>query len=188
MKLLYTLRAAVLETDRAGPLPRGGQPGSFPCSIRSFSATSSTSTWRVFRDYSAEQFFRGVGMLLPRRRRSGLPRVSRTAKNFPGLLHQRGCTQKLGARMYSDGPRPTRSICPTRCSRTSAAARRSVSSKKVRTDSERLISAVINIVFHDACRVVFVMVYAFSVALAHSRRCIFSPSPCSRDVSRLRWR
>ena len=73
-----------------------------------------------FQEYSTREFFRGVSLLLGAA--VGVAFVSRVAKNFQDY-YINVITQRLGAQLYSDGIRHSLS-CPTRCSRTSAAARR----------------------------------------------------------------
>src|ERR1041384_1736140 len=53
-----------------------------------------------FKDYSEGEFFRGVGLLLAAA--VGVAFVSRVAKNFQDY-YINTITQKLGARIYSDG-------------------------------------------------------------------------------------
>src|SRR5260370_33884465 len=55
-----------------------------------------------YREYSSPQFIRGVGLLLAAAVGVGL--VSRIAKNFPDYFVN-VITQKVGARIYTDGVR-----------------------------------------------------------------------------------
>ena len=57
----------------------------------------------------------------------------------------------------------TRSNCPTRCLKTSAAVRRWARLQKVRTDVEKLIAIAVNLLFTTVIGVIFVMVYAPAV-------------------------
>ncbi len=79
-----------------------------------------------FDQYTTAQFLRGVTLLLLAA--VGVAFVSRVAKNFQDYCVS-VVTQRLGARLYSDGI-PTRSSCPTSSSRTRGAARRSASCRR----------------------------------------------------------
>src|SRR5262245_61359190 len=72
-----------------------------------------------FAEYTTGQFFRGVSLLLAAA--VGVAFVSRVAKNFQDYYINL-ITQRLGAKLYSDGI-ATRSSCPTPCSKISAAAK-----------------------------------------------------------------
>ena len=99
--------------------------------------------------YTNGQFFRGVTLLLGdgRRRRVRLPR----RKELPGLLRQRRhATARRAALLRRHSSFAVR--CPSRSSRISAAARRSASCKRSAADTEKFISAFVNIVFTIARR------------------------------------
>ncbi len=117
-----------------------------------------------FSEYTTEQFFRGVSLLLAAA--VGVAFVSRVAKNFQDYFIN-VITQRLGARALLGRHPRTRSSCPTRCSRTSAAARRWASSRRCARDVEKLIAIAINMLFTSLVGIVFVMIYAFTRALAH---------------------
>src|SRR6266849_4047004 len=72
-----------------------------------------------YREYSSPQFIRGVGLLLGAA--VGVALVSRIAKNFQDYFVN-VITQKVGARIYTDGVRHSLDS-RTRCLRISAAAK-----------------------------------------------------------------
>lgn len=112
-----------------------------------------------FQDYTASQFFRGVGVLLAAA--VGVAFVSRVAKNFQDYFIN-VITQRLGAQIYSDGLRHSLEL-PYQVFEDQRSGETLGKLQKVRTDVERFISAAINIVFMTLVGVVFVMIYAFSV-------------------------
>jgi ATP-binding cassette subfamily B protein len=109
--------------------------------------------------YDAGQFFSGVGMLLGAA--VGVAFVSRVAKNFQDYVIN-VVTQRLGARIYSDGLRHSLEL-PYRVFEDQRSGETLGKLQKVRTDVERFISATINILFQTIVGVVFVTIYAFSV-------------------------
>jgi ATP-binding cassette subfamily B protein len=112
-----------------------------------------------FKEYNAEQFFRGVGALLLAA--MGAAFVSRVAKNFQDY-YINTITQKLGAQIYSDGLRHSLEL-PYQVFEDQRSGETLGKLQKVRTDVERLISSFINILFTTFVGVIFVMVYAFSI-------------------------
>ncbi|MBI1807332.1 MAG: ABC transporter ATP-binding protein [Ignavibacteria bacterium] len=112
-----------------------------------------------FKEYSSGDFFRGVSVLLAAA--VGAAFVSRVAKNFQDYFINT-ITQKLGAQIYSDGLRHSLEL-PYQVFEDQRSGETLGKLQKVRTDVERLISAIINIVFTTLVGVVFVMIYAFSV-------------------------
>ena len=112
-----------------------------------------------FNHYTTEQFIRGVLLLLAAA--VGVAFVSRVAKNFQDY-YVNVITQKLGAQIYADGIQhslllPFYQFEDQRSGTTLGIL------QKVRSDSERLISAVINVLFTTLVGVIFVTVYSFSV-------------------------
>jgi ATP-binding cassette subfamily B protein len=112
-----------------------------------------------FNHYTTEQFIRGVLLLLAAA--VGVAFVSRVAKNFQDY-YVNVITQKLGAQIYADGIRhslllPFYQFEDQRSGTTLGIL------QKVRSDSERLISAVINILFTTLVGVIFVTIYSISV-------------------------
>jgi len=108
-----------------------------------------------FKQFSSQDFFRGVGILLLAA--VGVAFISRVAKNFQDY-YINVITQKLGARIYSDGIRHSLDL-PYQVFEDQTLGKL----QKVRDDVQRLISAFINILFTTLVGVVFVMIYAFTV-------------------------
>ncbi|HEY6627244.1 MAG TPA: ABC transporter ATP-binding protein, partial [Ignavibacteriaceae bacterium] len=113
-----------------------------------------------FDHYTTEQFIKGVLLLLAAA--VGVAFVSRVAKNFQDY-YVNVITQKLGAQIYTDGIRhslllPFSDFEDQRSGTTLGIL------QKVRSDSEKLISASINVLFTTLVGVVFVTIYAISVS------------------------
>jgi ATP-binding cassette, subfamily B, bacterial len=110
--------------------------------------------------YTTEQFIKGVLLLLAAA--VGVAFVSRVAKNFQDY-YLNVITQKLGAQIYSDGIKhslllPFYQFEDQRSGTTLGIL------QKVRSDSEKLISASVNVLFTTLVGVVFVTIYAISVS------------------------
>ena len=112
-----------------------------------------------FTKYEASEFFSGVLMLLAAA--VGVAFVSRVAKNFQDYFIN-VVTQRLGARIYSDGLGHSLEL-PYQVFEDQRSGETLGKLQKVRTDTERLISASINILFTTLVGLVFVMIYALSV-------------------------
>lgn len=112
-----------------------------------------------FQEYSQQEFLSGVGLLLAAA--VGVAFVSRVAKNFQDYVIN-VITQRVGAAIYSDGLRHSLAL-PYAAFEDQRSGETLGILQKCRTDVERLISAVINILFTTLVGVVFVMVYAFSI-------------------------
>jgi ATP-binding cassette, subfamily B, bacterial len=112
-----------------------------------------------FKEYSAGQFFKGVGVLLALA--VGVAFVSRVAKNFQDY-YINVITQRLGAQIYSDGLKHSLEL-PYSVFEDQRSGETLGKLQKVRSDVERLIAAAINILFTTLVGVIFVTVYAFSV-------------------------
>jgi len=112
-----------------------------------------------FKEYSTGEFFMGVGFLLSLS--VGAALISRIAKNFQDYFIN-VVTQKLGARIYSDGISHSLKL-PYSVFEDQRSGQTLGILQKVRTDSERLISASINVLFTSLVGVIFVGVYAFTV-------------------------
>jgi ATP-binding cassette, subfamily B, bacterial len=112
-----------------------------------------------FQQYTSGEFFRGVGLLLLAA--VGVAFVSRVAKNFQDYVINL-ITQRLGARIYSDGLRHSLEL-PYQVFEDQRSGETLGKLQKVRSDVERLISTSINILFTTLVGVIFVMVYAFTV-------------------------
>src|SRR6185295_7430554 len=112
-----------------------------------------------FQEYTAGQFFRGVGLLLGAA--VGVAFVSRVAKNFQDY-YINVITQRLGAQIYSDGIRHSLEL-PYFVFEDQRSGETLGKLQKVRADVEKLIAASINVLFTSLVGIIFVMVYAFSV-------------------------
>lgn len=112
-----------------------------------------------YEEYSSEEFFNGVLMLLGAA--VGVAFVSRVAKNFQDY-YINVITQKLGAEIYSDGLKHSLEL-PYQVFEDQRSGETLGKLQKVRTDTERLISTSVNILFTTLVGIVFVIVYAFSV-------------------------
>src|SRR5262247_4010280 len=112
-----------------------------------------------YQQYTTSEFIRGVSLLLAAA--VGVAFVSRVAKNFQDYFTN-VITQRLGARIYSDGVRHSLEL-PYSTFEDQRSGETLGKLQKVRTDVERLINAVVNILFISVVGVIFVMIYAFSV-------------------------
>lgn len=106
-----------------------------------------------------EEYISGVLLLLGAA--MGVAMISRIAKNFQDYFIS-VITQKLGARIYSDGLRHSLEL-PYQVFEDQRSGQTLGILQKVRSDTEKLISAVINILFTSIVAIVFVTIYAFSV-------------------------
>jgi ATP-binding cassette subfamily B protein len=112
-----------------------------------------------FDHYTTEQFIRGVILLLAAA--VGVAFVSRIAKNFQDY-YVNVITQRLGAQIYTDGIRhslllPFYQFEDQRSGTTLGVL------QKVRSDTERLISTFINVLFTTLVGVIFVSIYSISI-------------------------
>ena len=112
-----------------------------------------------FQEYSTGEFFRGVSVLLAAA--VGVAFVSRVAKNFQDYFIN-VITQRLGARIYSDGIRHSLEL-PYSVFEDQRSGGTLGKLQKVRTDVEKLISVSINVLFTSLVGIVFVVIYALSV-------------------------
>lgn len=112
-----------------------------------------------YREYTTEQFFRGVSLLLAAA--VGVAFVSRVAKNFQDYFVN-VISQRLGADLYSDGVRHSLEL-PYALFEDQRSGETLGKLQKVRADVEKLIGIAVNTLFTTLVGVIFVMVYAFSV-------------------------
>lgn len=91
----------------------------------------------------------------------GVAMVSRIAKNFQDYTVN-VITQKLGARIYADGLKHSLSL-PYADFEDQRSGETLGILQKVRTDSEKLIQAFVNVLFTSLVGIVFVVVYAINV-------------------------
>lgn len=112
-----------------------------------------------FKEYSTAEFFKGVGFLLTLA--VGAALVSRIAKNFQDY-YINVITQRLGAKIYSDGIKHSLKL-PYSVFEDQRSGQTLGILQKVRIDTEKLISAGVNILFTSIVGIIFVGVYAFMV-------------------------
>src|SRR6187399_2930491 len=112
-----------------------------------------------YQQYTTSEFFRGVSLLLAAA--VGVAFVSRVAKNFQDYFIN-VITQRLGARIYSDGIRHSLEL-PYSVFEDQRSGETLGKLQKVRTDVEKLISVSINVLFTSLVGIIFVVIYAFSV-------------------------
>ncbi|GAA3962559.1 ABC transporter ATP-binding protein [Hymenobacter antarcticus] len=96
-----------------------------------------------------------IGMML------GVAMVSRIAKNFQDY-YVNVITQRLGAKMYSDGLRHSLEL-PYQVFEDQRSGETLGKLQKVRTDVEKLIQAFVNVLFTSLVGIIFVMWYAITV-------------------------
>jgi ATP-binding cassette, subfamily B, bacterial len=112
-----------------------------------------------FDQYTTREFLRGVALLLAAA--VGVAFVSRVAKNFQDYFVN-VITQRLGARMYSDGLAHSLEL-PYQVFEDQRSGETLGILQKARADTEKLVQAGVNTLFITIVGVVFVTVYAFSV-------------------------
>jgi ATP-binding cassette, subfamily B, bacterial len=109
--------------------------------------------------YTRSQFIRGVSLLMGAA--VGVAFVSRVAKNFQDYFVN-VITQRVGADLYTDGIRHSLSL-PFSVFEDQRSGETLGKLQKVRADTERFISAFVNIVFTTVIGVIFVMSFAIHV-------------------------
>ena len=112
-----------------------------------------------FDQYTTGQFIRGVLLLLGAA--VGVAFVSRVAKNFQDYFVN-VITQRLGAQLYSDGIRHSLAL-PYQVFEDQRSGETLGKLQKARSDSERFITAFVNVLFTTLVGVVFVVIYAAKV-------------------------
>lgn len=112
-----------------------------------------------YQEYTTEEFFKGAGLLILAA--MGVAMVSRIAKNFQDY-YVNVITQRLGAKIYSDGLAHSLEL-PYSVFEDQRSGETLGILQKVRTDTEKLITALINIVFTSLVGVTFVFVYAINI-------------------------
>ncbi|MBC7746135.1 MAG: ABC transporter ATP-binding protein [Flavobacterium sp.] len=112
-----------------------------------------------YKDYTTDQFFKGAGLLILAA--MGVAMVSRIAKNFQDY-YVNVITQRLGAKIYSDGLAHSLEL-PYSVFEDQRSGETLGILQKVRTDTEKLITAFINIVFTSLVGVTFVFIYAINI-------------------------
>src|SRR4051795_13601182 len=112
-----------------------------------------------YKEYTSAQFIRGVSTLLGAA--VGVAFISRVAKNFQDY-YVNLITQQVGARLYADGIRHSLEL-PYALFEDQRSGETLGKLQKVRSDTEKFISAFVNIVFTSLVGVIFVMIYAYNV-------------------------
>jgi ATP-binding cassette subfamily B protein len=112
-----------------------------------------------YAEYTTQQFFRGVALLLLAA--VGVAFVSRVAKNFQDYCVN-VIVQRLGAQMYSDGIRHSLAL-PYSVFEDQRSGETLGKLQKARADTERFVTAAVNVVFTTLVGVIFVMIYAWKV-------------------------
>jgi len=111
------------------------------------------------RQYTTSEFLRGVGFLMALAIGSAL--VSRVAKSFQDYFTN-VIRQRIGAQIYSDGLQHSLEL-PYAVFEDQRSGETLGKLQKVRTDVERFINVIVNILFLSIVGIVFVTIYAFSV-------------------------
>jgi ATP-binding cassette subfamily B protein len=109
--------------------------------------------------YSLHEFLRGAGLLLLAA--VGVAFVSRTAKNLQDFYVNK-ITQKIGARIYSDGIRHSLRL-PFTIFEDQRSGETLGKLEKVRTDVEKFIQAFVNTLFISLVGIIFVGIYSVSI-------------------------
>ncbi|MBC7757522.1 MAG: ABC transporter ATP-binding protein [Phormidesmis sp. FL-bin-119] len=112
-----------------------------------------------YKEYTTQEFFKGAGLLILAA--MGVAMVSRIAKNFQDY-YVNVITQRLGAKIYSDGLAHSLEL-PYSVFEDQRSGETLGVLQKVRTDTEKLITAFINIVFTSLVGVTFVFIYAINI-------------------------
>jgi ATP-binding cassette subfamily B protein len=112
-----------------------------------------------YREYSSPQFLRGVSLLLGAA--VGVALVSRIAKNFQDYFVN-VITQKVGARIYTDGIRHSLEL-PYTLFEDQRSGETLGKLQRVRSDVEKFIALLVNMVFTTLIGLVFVTIYAAKV-------------------------
>jgi ATP-binding cassette, subfamily B, bacterial len=109
--------------------------------------------------YTTTEFLKGAGGLILLA--MGAAFVSRVAKNFQDY-YVNSITQRLGARIYADGLSHSLEL-PYQVFEDQRSGETLGKLQKVRTDTERMISAFVNILFTSIVGIVFVTIYSIQV-------------------------
>ena len=112
-----------------------------------------------YREYSSPQFVRGVSVLLAGV--IGVALVSRLAKNFQDYFVN-VITQKVGANIYTDGIRHSLEV-PYTLFEDQRSGETLGKLQQVRTDVEKFIALMVNLLFTTLIGLVFVMIYSARV-------------------------
>ncbi len=109
--------------------------------------------------YTNTEFLKGAGVLILLA--MGAAFVSRVAKNFQDY-YVNSITQRLGARIYADGLKHSLEL-PYQVFEDQRSGETLGKLQKVRVDTERMISAFVNILFTSIVGIIFVTIYSIQV-------------------------
>ncbi len=109
--------------------------------------------------YTVNEFMQGAGLLLLAA--MGVAFISRVAKNFQDY-YLNVITQRLGAQIYADGLQHSLQL-PYQVFEDQRSGETLGKLQKVRTDTEKLMSAMINVLFTTLIGIIFVTVYSITV-------------------------
>jgi ATP-binding cassette subfamily B protein len=112
-----------------------------------------------YKNFTTGEFIKGAGVLILLA--MGAAMVSRIAKAFQDY-YVNVITQRLGAKIYSDGLAHSLEL-PYQVFEDQRSGETLGILQKVRTDVEKLVQAVINILFTSLIGIIFVTVYAITV-------------------------
>jgi ATP-binding cassette subfamily B protein len=112
-----------------------------------------------FNQYTSEEFIRGVLLLLAAA--VGVAFVSRVAKNFQDY-YLNVITQRIGADIYTNGIRHSIQLPYFQFEDQRSGTTLGIL-QKVRTDTEKLISASVNVLFTTIVGVIFLTIYAINI-------------------------
>lgn len=113
-----------------------------------------------FRDYELNVFVKGVGLLLLAG--VGVAFVSRTAKNFQDYFLNT-VTQRVGAQMYARGVEYSL-LVPFEVFEDQRSGETLGKLQKMRSDVEKYLTALINVLFISLVGFVFVTIYSISIS------------------------
>jgi len=109
--------------------------------------------------YTKAEFFHGIGILLLAI--VGVAFVSRTAKNFQDYFLN-GISQRVGADLYRDGVAHSLSL-PYSVFEDERSGETLGKLQKARQDTEKLIAAIVNVLFISLVGFIFVALYSISI-------------------------
>jgi ATP-binding cassette subfamily B protein len=112
-----------------------------------------------YKNFTTDEFIKGAGVLILLA--MGAAMVSRIAKAFQDY-YVNVITQRLGAKIYSDGLAHSLEL-PYQVFEDQRSGETLGILQKVRTDVEKLVQAVINVLFTSLIGIIFVTVYAITV-------------------------
>jgi len=112
-----------------------------------------------FESKSKDEFIEGAGMLILAA--MGVAMISRIAKNFQDY-YVNVIVQRLGAQIYADGLKHSLQL-PYTVFEDQRSGETLGKLQKVRTDVEKLITAMVNVLFTSIVGIIFVVVYAINI-------------------------